>query len=246
MKALTAVFKRELAGYFAAPTAYVFMVIFLALCGIFTFAQGLGGFFDRGQADLAPFFGFLPWLYLFLIPALSMRLWAEERRGGTVELLFTLPVPSWAAVLGKYLAVWVFTGIGLALTFPMWWTVNFLGNPDNGVIAANYVGAFLMAGAYLAIGSAVSAATKSQVIAFVVSAIVTFVFLLLGYGTVLDWLDDWMPPALLDAVSDLSFLTNFQELARGVLELRSIIFFLSVIAAGLVINALLIEVKKAD
>lgn len=246
MRAFTAVFKRELAGYFVTPTAYVFMVIFLALCGVFTFAQGLGDFFARGQADLEPFFGFLPWLYLFLIPALSMRLWAEERRGGTVELLFTLPVPAWAAVLGKYLAVWAFTGIGLALTFPMWWTVNFLGEPDNGVIAANYVGALLMAGAYLAVGSAVSAATKSQVIAFVISAIVTFVFLLLGYGTVLDWLDGWMPPALVGAIGDLSFLTNFQELSRGVLELRSIVFFVSVIAAGLVVNALLIDAKKAD
>ena len=170
--------KRELGAYFSTPLAYVFIVIFLALSGALTFF--MGAFFERGQADLTSFFTFHPWLYLFLIPAVSMRLWAEERKTGTVELLLTLPLPTWSIVVGKYFAAWIFIGIAIALTFPFWITVNYLGSPDNGVIFASYIGTFVMAGAYLAIGSCLSAMTKNQVIAFIVTSVVCFLFLMSG------------------------------------------------------------------
>src|SRR5271167_76389 len=177
------VFRRELVSYFATPLAYVFIVIFLVMAGALTFY--VGGFFERGQADLEVFFNFHPFLYLFLIPALSMRLWAAERKTGTIELFLTLPVTTSQAVLGKFLAAWAFTGIALMLSFPFWLTVNYLGDPDNGVILASYIGSFLMAGAFLAIGSAISAITKSQVIAFVISATVCFLFIAMGSHIVL-------------------------------------------------------------
>jgi ABC-2 type transport system permease protein len=176
--------KRELAGYFATPVAYVFIVIFLLLASAFTFY--LGGLYERGQADLAPFFTFHPWLYLFLIPAISMRLWAEERKSGSVELLLTQPVTLWQAVLGKFLAAWAFTALALALTFPIWITVNYLGSPDNGVILAAYIGSLLMAGGFLAIGSCMSALTRNQVVAFILAVVVCFAFLLAGFPLVLD------------------------------------------------------------
>src|SRR5436305_2593225 len=178
-----AIFRRELRGYFATPLAYLFIVIFLVLAGVLTFF--VGNFFDRGQADLQPFFTFHPWLYLVLIPALSMRLWAEERKSGTIELFLTLPISMMAAVLGKFLAAWAFAGIALALTFPFWLTVNYLGTPDNGVILASYIGSFLMAGGFLAIGACLSALTKNQVIAFVVTAAVCFLFTVSGSSVVL-------------------------------------------------------------
>src|SRR5579885_2886112 len=178
MRSTWVIFRRELASYFATPLAYVFIVIFLALAGALAFF--LGNFFDRGQADLQSFFAFHPWLYLILIPAIAMRLWAEERKTGTIELFLTLPISITEAVLGKFLAAWAFTGIALVLTFPIWITVNVLGNPDNGVIFASYIGSFLMAGGYLAIGSCISAATKSQVIAFVVAAALCFIFTVSG------------------------------------------------------------------
>ena len=190
------IFKRELVSYFMTPIAYVFIVIFVFLSGIFAFY--MGNFFARGQADLEPFFGFHPWLYLFLIPALAMRLWAEERRGGTIELLLTLPITIPQAVLGKFLAAWVFTGIALALTFPMWLTVNYLGDPDNGVIFASYLGSLLMGGAFLAIGACVSCLTKNQVIAFVVTAVVCLIFVLSGYPLVLDFFGSWAPQFLVE------------------------------------------------
>ncbi|MFQ6022818.1 MAG: ABC transporter permease subunit [Acidiferrobacterales bacterium] len=238
------VFKRELASYFMTPIAYVFIVIFLFLSGIFAFY--LGNFFSRGQADLEPFFSFHPWLYLFLIPALAMRLWAEERRGGTIELLLTLPITMPQAVLGKYLAAWVFTGIALALTFPIWLTVNYLGEPDNGVIFAGYVGSFLMAGAFLAIGSCVSCLTKNQVIAFVVTAVVCLIFVLSGFPLVLDFFSSWAPRFLVEAISSFSFLTHFNAITKGVIDLRDLIYFASLIAFWLFANAILIEIKKAD
>jgi len=184
MKPILAVFKREFAAYFATPLAYVFIVIFLFAMGAFTFY--IGHFFENGTADLQVFFGFHPWLYLFLVPAISMRLWAEERRSGTMELLLTLPLRLSATVIGKYLAAWAFTGVALALTFPIWITVNYLGHPDNGVILASYIGSFLMAGAYLAIGACISASTNNQVIAFVVSVVVCFLFTISGAPLVLD------------------------------------------------------------
>lgn len=235
--------RRELSSYFLTPIAYVFIVIFLVLSGVFTFY--LGGFFDRGQADLATFFGFHPWLYLFLIPALTMRLWAEERKSGTIELLFTLPVTMMEAVVGKFLATWIFTAVSLALTFPMWLTVNYLGNPDNGVILAGYLGSLLMAGGYIAIGSCISALTKNQVIAFVVTVVVCLMFILSGFPMVLDFLDDWMPTVLLEAVSSFSFLSHFEAIQNGVVDARDMVFFVSLIALWLFANATALEIKKA-
>ena len=244
MNGVRTVFRRELASYFATPVAYVFIVIFLVLAGTFTFY--LGGFYVRDQADLAPFFGFHPWLYLFLVPAVAMRLWAEERKSGTIELLLTLPLTMGQAVAGKFLAAWAFIGIALALTFPIWLTVNYLGSPDNGVIAAGYVGSFLMAGAFLAIGSCLSACTRSQVVAFILTAVVCFVLLLAGYPLVLGFFSGWAPQAVVDAVSGLSFLTHFASISRGVIDLRDLVYFLLTIAFFLYASAVVIDLKKAD
>lgn len=238
-----AIFKRELTGYFVTPVAYVFIVVFLFVTGVFTFQ--LGSFYERGQADLRPFFDYHPWLYLFLIPAISMRLWAEERKQGTLELLMTLPIPMPAAVVGKFLAAWAFAGIALALTFPTWITVNYLGKPDNGVIAAAYVGSFLMAGGFLAIGSAVSALTKNQVIAFVISVVVCFGFLISGYPPVMDFISGWAPQAVIDAVASFSFLTHFEALSKGVIDLRDLLFFGTLIALCLFTTAAVVDAKKA-
>ena len=238
------IFKRELAGYFTTPIAYIFMIIFVFLSGIFTFY--IGNFFSRGQADLVPFFNFHPWLYLFLIPALSMRLWAEERRGGTIELLLTMPITMTQAVLGKYLAAWAFTAIALTMTFPIWITVNFLGEPDNGVIIASYFGSLLMSGAFLSIGSCVSAVTRNQVIAFVVSAVICLLFVLSGFPLVLNFFSIWAPETIVQLISSFSFLTHFEAISKGVIDIRDLVYFLSLIAFWLYANALLIEYKKAD
>ncbi len=241
---VTAIARRELSGYFATPVAYVFIVIFLLAVGSFTFY--FGQFFLTGQADLSVFFGFHPWVYLFLLPAISMRLWAEESRAGTIELLMTLPVPVMAAVLGKFLAAWAFAGIALALTFPMWVTVNFLGSPDNGVIVASYLGSWLMAGAYLAIGAAVSSMTNNQVIAFVVSVVVCFMFTIAGHPMVLDFFQGWAPTLLVGTISSFSFLTHFNAIMNGVIDLRDVVYFGSVIGLCLFINAVVIDLKRAD
>ena len=237
------IMRRELGGYFATPVAYVFLIIFLALASAFTFY--LGNFFDRGQADLQSFFSFHPWLYLFLIPAISMRLWSEERKTGTIELFLTLPISMTEAVLGKFLAAWVFTAIALALTFPLWITVNILGNPDNGVILAGYVGSLLMAGGFLAIGAAISAITKSQVIAFVITAAICFVFTVAGSTLVLNFFSGWAPQILVDTVASFSFLTHFTSISRGVIDLRDIIYFGSLIAAFLFANAVIVDMRKS-
>lgn len=234
--------RREFAAYFTTPIAYVFLVIFIFLSGIFTFY--LGNFFARGQADLIPFFSFHPWLYLFFIPALSMRLWAEERRSGTLELLLTLPVTLWQAVAGKFFAAWVFTGIALVLTFPLWLTVNLLGHPDNGVILAGYVGSWLMAGAFLAIGASVSAMTRNQVIAFVLSAAVSLLFVLAGFPLVLDFFSGWTPEVVVETISSFSFLTRFDGMAKGVIAVRDIIYFVSLIAFWLFVNVVVLETRK--
>jgi ABC-2 type transport system permease protein len=240
------ILKRELSGYFATPVAYVFIVIFLVLAGLFTFSEDLGDLYSRGQADLRPFFAFHPWLYLFLIPAISMRLWAEERRLGTIELLVTLPVTLFQAVLGKFLAAWLFSGIALLLTFPIWVTVNYLGEPDNQAILAGYIGSFLMAGGFLAIGSAVSAVTKNQVIAFVVSVVLCFLFLLSGFETVISFFRGWAPEAVVDAVASFSFLTHFEAISKGVIDARDLVFFGTLIAFFLFANTLILDLKKAD
>ena len=242
MNSVWSIFKREFAGYFATPLAYVFIVIFLFAMGAFTFY--IGRFYDNGVADLSVFFAYHPWLYLFLVPAISMRLWAEERRTGTMELLLTLPVPIWATVVGKYLAAWSFTGLSLLLTFPIWITVNYLGHPDNGVIIASYIGSWLMAGGYLAIGACISAATSNQVIAFVVSVVVCFLFTISGAPLVLDFFRSWAPLVLINAISSFSFLTHFTAISMGVIDLRDIIFFFSLITLFLTANVVLVDLKK--
>ncbi len=244
MRNIGIILRREFASYFATPVAYVFIVIFLVLAGAFTFY--LGGFYERGQADLMPFFNFHPWLYLFLVPALSMRLWAEERKSGSIELLMTLPVKRSEAVLGKFLAAWLFTGIALALTFPLWLTVNYLGAPDNGAILTGYLGSLLMAGGFLAIGACISATTRNQVIAFILTVVVCFGFLLAGFPLVLDVFSAWAPPFLVDAIASLSFLTHFDALSKGVIELRNVVYFLLVIGAWLTANAIVLDMRKAD
>ncbi|MBB5014243.1 ABC transporter permease subunit [Rehaibacterium terrae] len=244
MSPVTAVFRRELASYFATPVAYVFIVIFLVLAGATTFY--FGGFYERGQADLQPFFNFHPWLYLFLVPAVSMRLWAEERKSGTIELLLTLPLTMWQAVLGKFLAAWAFVGIALALTFPIWITVNYLGDPDNGVILAAYVGSLLMAGAFLAVGACLSATTRNQVVAFILTAVVCFLLLLAGFPLVLDAVRAVAPQAFADAIAQLSFLTHFSAIAKGVLDLRDVLFFVLTIGFWLYACTVVIALKKAD
>ena len=244
MNTITVIATRELRSYFATPLAYVFIVIFLALMGVFTFY--LGGFYERGQADLAPFFGFHPWLYLIMVPAISMRLWSEERKSGSIELLMTLPVTMIEAVLGKFLAVWVFTGVALALTFPIWVTVNYLGEPDNGVIFTAYIGSLLMAGAFLAIGACISAANRNQVVAFIITIVICFIFLLSGFPLVLDFFSGWMPQAVVDAIASLSFLTHFNSLSKGVLDLRDVVYFLLVISTWLYANTIVLDMKKAD
>ena len=244
MSMIWPIFKREFASYFATPLAYVFIVIFLFAMGAFTFF--IGHFYDNGIADLSVFFGYHPWLYLFLVPAISMRLWAEERHSGTMELLLTLPVPLWVTVLAKYLAAWAFTGIALALTFPIWLTVNFLGSPDNGVILAGYIGSFLMAGGYLAIGAAISATTDNQVIAFVVSVAICFLFTISGAPLVLDFFRAWAPLPVITAISSFSFLTHFAAISSGVIDIRDIIFFFSLTALFLSANIVLIDLKKAS
>lgn len=244
MRNVGTILRRELASYFATPLAYVFILIFLVLAAAFTFY--LGGFFERGQADLLPFFNFHPWLYLFLIPAISMRLWAEERKTGSLELLLTQPITLVQAVLGKFLAAWAFAGLALALTFPIWITVNYLGSPDNGAIVTGYLGSFLMAGGFLAIGSCMSALTRNQVVAFILAVVVCFAFLLAGFPLMLDIFRAWAPTAIVDAIAALSFLTHFEALAKGVVDVRDLLFFGMTIAAFLVATAILLDVRKAD
>lgn len=246
MKPALVILRRELGSYFATPIAYVFIFIFLFLSSILTLSDRLGGFFPRGQADLQPFFGWLPIVYLFLIPAISMRLWAEERKSGTIELLLTLPVTMVQAMVGKFLAAWLFTGIALLCTFPLWLTVNYLGTPDNGVIVASYLGAFLMAGSYLAIGACISALTKNQVIAFVVSVVVCFVFVVFGWPLVTGFLGAFLPASAVTTLSSISFVTHFEPLSRGVVDARDVIFFLSMMAFWLLAGAVALDARKAS
>lgn len=243
MRNIRIIAKREIMSYFATPLAYIFIVIFLALTGAFAFY--VGRFFAREQASLEAFFNYHPWLYLMLIPAVAMRLWAEERKTGTIEILMTLPVTTTEAVLGKYLAAWAFSGIALALTFPMWITVNMLGDPDNGVILASYVGSFLMAGAFLAIGSCISALTKNQVIAFIVAATVCFLFTMSGLDLVLNFFRPWAPEFFVRTIASMSFLTHFVAVMKGVIELRDLIFFGSLIIFWLFANIVVVDLRKA-
>ena len=244
MNGLLSIYKREFTSYFVTPVAYVFIVIFLFMTGVFSFY--LGAFYESNQADLEPFFRFHPWLYLFLIPAISMRLWSDERKSGTIELLMTLPVSITDTVVAKYLAAWSFTAIALFLTFPMWITVNYLGNPDNTVILASYIGSLIMAGGFLAIGSCISALTKSQVIAFVISVVICFMFILSGFPMVLDLFESWAPQAVVDAIASFSFLTHFTSIKKGVIDIRDVIYFAALITFWLYVNIVIIENKKAS
>ena len=244
MRNIRVIAKRELRSYFSTPLAYVFIVIFLALTGAFTFY--IGQFFGRGQADLGSFFGYHPWLYLLLVPAVAMRLWAEERKTGTVEQLMTLPISTAQAVLGKFFAAWAFIGLALVLTFPMWITVNLLGDPDNGVVLASYLGSLVMAGAFLAIGSCISALTKNQVVAFVITTAVCFVLIASGAPIVLGFFSGWAPKIIVEFIASLSFLTHFADVSKGVLDLRDVIYFLSLIAVFLFANMLAVDRLKAE
>jgi ABC-2 type transport system permease protein len=237
------VFRRELASYFATPVAYVFIVIFLVLAGALTFT--LGNFFARGQADLTPFFSFVPWLFLFLVPALTMRLWAEERRLGTIELLLTLPLAQWQAVVGKFLAAWAFCGIALALTFPLIITVNALGDPDNGVIATGYLGCMMVAGSFLAVGAAISALTKNQVIAFVLAVAACFFLTAAGSPVVTEFLSKRVPE-LVDIARAISVTDRLNGFSRGVVALRDIVFFATFIGFFLFANTVAVDQRKAD
>ena len=243
MRATLAIAKRELDAYFSTPLAYVFMVAFVAAAAAAPFY--FGGFMESRQADLTSFFFFHPWLFLVLVPAIGMRLWAEERRQGTIELRMTLPITPWQAVSGKFLAAWGLIGLNLILTFPIWVSVNYLGDPDNGVIAASYLASFLMGGAMLAVTSCLSALTRNQVVAFVLSVAAVFLFMMSGLDLVLNLFTGWAPPDAVDLVASFSFLTHFGSVARGVLDAGAIVYFLSVILLFLFINRQVIEIWKA-
>ena len=236
--------RREFSSFFATPVAYVFIAIFLMLSGVFTFF--IGNLYERGQADLIPFFNFHPWLYLFLVPAMAMRSWAEERKSGSIELLMTLPVSIDEAVLGKFLAAWFILALSLILTFPLWLSVNYLGQPDNGIILAAYIGSWLMSGAFLAISTCMSAFTRNQVVAFILAVVVCFLFVVSGSGIVLDAFEPWAGNLLLDTVASFSFLTHFEAMAKGVLAMNDVGYFLIIMVIWLYATLVVIENKKAD
>ena len=238
------IFDRELKGYFRTPLASIFLLVFLALSSGMTFF--LGRFFERDQADLTAFFAWHPWLFLILMPAIGMRLWAEERRSGTIELLITLPVTNMQLVIGKFLASWIFTLIALILTMPIWVTVNYLGDPDNNVILISYIGSWLMAGAFLALTSCLSALTKNQVIAFIISSISGFVLIMAGFNLVLSSVRSWTPTWVAETIGSMSFLSHFSRIQMGVFDLRTLIFFVSMIILCIWINVQLVQIKKAD
>jgi ABC-2 type transport system permease protein len=244
MENFVPLFKREFFGYFRSPVAYVFIVIFLLASVGCTFF--LGGLYESDQASLDSFFNYLPWLFLVFVPAVGMRLWAEERRSGTIEILFTLPVTMTEAVLSKFLAGWAFLAVTLALTFPLWLTVNFLGHPDNGVIFAGYIGSLLMAGAYLSVSCFTSALSKNQVISFVLGVVICFVLVLLGWGVFTDLMASILPSWLIDFISQTGFITHFQAISRGLLDSRDIIYFLSAISVGLSLNTMALNARKAS
>jgi len=235
--------KREVSGYFASPVAYVFIVIFLLLIGFFTFM--VGAFFDRGQASLDAFFAWHPWLYLFLVPAVGMRMWSEERRLGTIELLLTMPVTPWQAIVGKFLASWLILILALALTFPLVITVNYLGHPDNGIILAGYLGSALLSGAYLSIAAMTSAMTRNQVVSFIVSVVLCLFLILAGWPPVTDLLVRWANPWFVQTISAFSVMTHFDAIQKGVLDSRDILFFISVIVFSLFTTSVILRAHRA-
>jgi ABC-2 type transport system permease protein len=244
MNTLITITRREFASYFSTPLAFVFIIVFLLANGLATFY--LGAYFAVGQADLTSFFMFHPWLYLFFLPAISMRLWAEERRNGSIELLLTLPVPLSAIVIGKYLAALAFSTLALMLTFPVWLTVNYLGEPDNGVILASYLGSIMLAGGYLAIGSCLSALTRNQVIAFVISVVACFLFTVSGAPLVLELFQSWAPQALVGTLASFSLLTHFRAITTGVIDARDVMFFATLIGVFLTATVIVVDMKKGE
>ena len=241
-KNIIAVIKKELNGYFGSPVAYVFTIIFLLLCGFFTFS--VSHFYESGQADLRAFFVWLPWIFLFLVPAIAMRLWADERRSGTLELILTLPIRVPEVIVGKFLAAWLFISLGLSLTFPLVITVAYLGDPDMGAIGAGYLGAFLMAGAYLSIGIMTSSLTRNQVISFIVSVVICLFFIMAGWSPVTKMLSGWAPLWLIDILSGFSVMTHFASLSRGVIDLRDVVYFLSVMTFMLFANGVVLHNRR--
>jgi ABC-2 type transport system permease protein len=244
MRNTKGIIKRELAGYFGSPVAYVFLVIFLVLCGFFTFY--VSHFYEQEQADLRAFFEWHPWIFLFLVPAVGMRLWADERRTGTIELILTLPVTLSEVIVGKFIAAWLFIGLGLFLTFPLVLTVSYLGDPDLGAVFCAYVGSFLLAGAYLSVGSMTSSMTRNQVISFILSVIICLFLVLAGWPPVIEILSGWSPQWLINVISGFSFMPHFQSMERGVLDLRDIIYYISVIFFMLFSNGVVLQNRKAS
>jgi len=242
---IVAITKRELTGYFASPVAYVFLVIYLLLTGFFTFTVGRAPFFDLGQASLVTLFLWQPWLFLFLVPAAAMRLWSEERRLGTIELLFTMPVTPWQAIVGKFMASWLFLLLALVLTFPVWITVNYLGDPDNGVILGSYFGCALLAGSYLAIGCMTSAMTRNQVISFILSVVICLFLILAGFPPVTDLLAQWFGGGVVRAVASFSVITHFEPFQKGLLDSRDVLFFLSLIGFTLFTTGVILRGHRA-
>ena len=240
---IKAIIKRELGGYFTSPIAYVFLIIFLLLTGFFTFT--VGSFFERGEASLVSFFTWHPWLYLFLVPAVGMRLWSEERRLGTIELLLTMPVTTWQALIGKFLASWLFLALALALTFPVVITVNYLGNPDNGVILTGYLGSLLLAGSYLAVTSMTSAMTRNQVISFIVAVLICLFLILAGYEPVTGLLSRFASARVVEIVAAFSVMTHFEGFQRGVIDLRDVVFFASLMGFALFTTGVIIRSHRA-
>jgi ABC-2 type transport system permease protein len=243
LKPVVVIMRRELASYFATPLAYVILVFFLFFASLFAFA--FGSLFERSQADLAPFFNFMPWLFVVLCPAVSMRLWAEERRNGSIELLLTQPITLWQAVLAKFAAAWLFTGIALFLTFPIWITINYLGDPDNGTIFAAYLGCFFFAGGFLAVGNFTSCLTKNQLIAFLIGLMLCFMLLIIGFPAALDMMPQWAPDWLTYGVSSLSFYTHFENITKGVLDLRDVLYFALVSVFFLLASTVVLDARKS-
>jgi ABC-2 type transport system permease protein len=235
--------KREVAGFFASPVAYVFIVIFLLLTGFFAFM--VSGFFERGQANLQAFFAWHPWLYLFLVPAVGMRMWSEERRLGTIELLLTMPITPWQAIVGKFLASWLILALALALTFPIVITVNYLGHPDNGVILASYAGSLLLAGAYLAVSAMTSAMTRNQVVSFIISLVICLFLIIAGWPPVTNLVTQWASPWFVETIAAFSVMTHFDSIQKGVIDSRDVLFFLSVTVFCLFATSVIIRAHRA-
>jgi ABC-2 type transport system permease protein len=243
LRHIVTVAKRELTGYFASPVAYVFIIIFLLLSGFLTFM--VSGFFERGQANLLPFFAWHPWLYLFLVPAVGMRMWSEERRLGTIELLLTMPITPWQAILGKFLAAWIIIALALALTFPIVITVNYLGHPDNGVIFASYIGSLLLAGSYLSVSAMTSAMTRNQVVSFIVSVVICLFLILAGWPPVTNLITNWAGQGFVETIAAFSVMTHFDSLQKGVIDFRDVLFFISVIIFCLFTTSVIIRAHRA-